>query len=52
VTRELGAVAVHTGDEILRAALLAHYGMGASFVLDTMWMVVLPERSASGPAGP
>jgi hypothetical protein len=49
VTRELGAVAVHTGDEILRAALLAHYGMGASFVLDTMWMVVLPERSASGP---
>jgi len=52
VTRELGAVAVHAGDEVLLAELLAHYGRGSSFVLDTMWMVVLPERSESQAAGP
>jgi len=48
-TRALGALAVHTSDPTLRAALLAHYGRGSSFVLDTTWILVLPERAAVGP---
>lgn len=45
VVRRVGAVTVHSGDESLLAELLERYPDGASFVLDTMWLWVLPERA-------
>jgi hypothetical protein len=45
IVRTVGAVTVHTREEALIAGLLDHYGDGMSFVLDTLWMLVLPERS-------
>jgi hypothetical protein len=45
VPRAVGAVGVHSGEESLLAELLEHYGMEASFVVDTVWLLVLPERS-------
>ena len=45
LARAVGAVAVYSGEEALLAELLAHYGSDASFVVDSMWMLVLPERA-------
>lgn len=45
VVRRFGAVAVHSGEEALLAELTDHYPVGTSFVLDSMWLLVLPERS-------
>jgi hypothetical protein len=52
ITRAVGAVAVHAGDDALLAELLVHYGRGTSFVVDTMWLLVLPERSDTYAPGP
>jgi hypothetical protein len=45
VTRVVGAIAVHSGDASLLAELLDHYGPTESFVLDTTWLQLLPERA-------
>ncbi len=45
VVRTIGAVTMHTGDENLLAEVLSHQPDGGSFVLDTMLVVVLPERA-------
>jgi len=47
VVRRVGAVTVHSGDETLLAELLEHYADRTSFVLDTMWLLILPERAES-----
>ncbi|MDH3206821.1 MAG: hypothetical protein OEO79_09420 [Gemmatimonadota bacterium] len=47
VIRRVGAVTVHSGDESLLAELLEKYSGRTSFVLDTMWLLVLPERAES-----
>ena len=47
VVRRVGAITVHSGDETLLAELLEHYSDRTSFVLDTMWLLVLPERAES-----
>lgn len=44
VVRRMGAITVHSGDEALLAELLARYPEGSSFVVDTVWVLVLPER--------
>jgi hypothetical protein len=44
ITRVVGAVGVHASDDALLVELLRHYGSDVSFVLDTIWMLVLPER--------
>lgn len=49
VVRSVGAVAVHSAEEALLAELQRHYAEQASFVLDTLWMLVLPERAVSAP---
>ena len=51
IVRTVGAVAVHSGDEALLAELHEFYSDRASFVLDTLWLLVLPER-AEAPARP
>lgn len=50
-TRTVGAVLVQSGEEALLTELLRHFGADASFVLDTTWVLVLPERAelAQGP---
>jgi type II secretory pathway pseudopilin PulG len=47
VVRRVGAVAVHSGNESLLAELTARYAERRPFVLDTIWMLVLPERAAA-----
>ena len=49
LVRRVGAVTVHSGNQALLAELLEHYTDRASFVLDTTWVLVLPER-ADAPA--
>lgn len=49
VVRRIGAVTLHSSDEALLAELLERYPDGSSFVVDTVWVLVLPER-ADGPA--
>lgn len=49
VVRTVGAVAVYSGQETLLAELDEHYAEQASFVLDTMWLLILTER-AEAPA--
>jgi hypothetical protein len=41
----IGAVVVYSDDDRLLGELLARYGRNASFVRDTMWTLVLPERA-------
>jgi hypothetical protein len=48
VLRSIGAVTVHSGDLALLAELTESFSDGATFVLDTMWLLVLPQR-AVGP---
>ena len=45
VVRQVGAVTVHSQDDGLLAELLDHFAAQTSFVLDTMWLLVLPERA-------
>lgn len=45
VTRTVGAVAVQSAEDALLVELLRHYGSGASFVLDSLWLLVLGERA-------
>ena len=54
VTRTVGAVTVQAGEDALLTELLRHYGTGASFLLDSTWVLVLPERAeqAQGPGLP
>jgi hypothetical protein len=49
VVRRIGAVTVHSGDEALLAELLEHYSDRPSFVLDTILLLVLPERAEAPP---
>lgn len=44
VTRTVGAVAVHSSNPRLLAELLRHFGGETSFVLDSIWLMLLPER--------
>ncbi|MDX1646786.1 MAG: hypothetical protein R3304_06565 [Longimicrobiales bacterium] len=41
VVRMEGAVVVHSGDDLLLAELLRHFGDGRSFVRDTTWTLVV-----------
>jgi len=41
----VGGVSVVSGDSLLIAELTAHYADAAPLVLDTLWLMVLPERS-------
>jgi hypothetical protein len=41
----IGAVVVYSDDDRLLGELLARYGRDASFVRDTTWTLVLPERA-------
>lgn len=41
----IGGVSVYSGDSLLLAQLTAHYAEAEPIVLDTMWLMVLPERS-------
>jgi hypothetical protein len=41
----IGAVVVYSDDDRLLGELLARYGRNASFVRDTTWTLVLPERA-------
>ena len=45
VVREIGGIILHSSDGALLAELLQHYGTDASFVRDTTWTLVLPERA-------
>jgi hypothetical protein len=45
----VGAVSVYAGDSLLLAQLSAHYADAAPLILDTMWLMILPERSPAGP---
>jgi hypothetical protein len=52
VVRSVGGLAVHSGDVNLLAELAEHYAEASSFVLDTTWVLVLPERSEAPVARP
>ncbi len=41
----VGGVSVYSGDSLLIAELTAHYADAAPLVLDTLWLMVLPERA-------
>jgi len=45
VSRSVGGVSIHSGDSALLAELSEHFAGEPTFVLDTMWMLVLTERS-------
>jgi type II secretory pathway pseudopilin PulG len=45
VARSVGGVTVHSGDPALLAELTRHFGDEPTFVLDTMWLLVLTERA-------
>lgn len=51
VVRSVGAVMIQSAEVELLAELLQHYPDGTSFVLDTTWLLVLPERGPA-PAAP
>ena len=48
--RTVGAVTLRSSQEALLAELLRHYGPEAAFVLDSTWVLVLPERGRPAPA--
>ncbi|MGE0160236.1 MAG: hypothetical protein AB7T31_12570 [Gemmatimonadales bacterium] len=52
VPRSVGGVTVHSGDAALLAELSARFAGEASLVLDTMWLLVLPERAAAPVTAP
>lgn len=45
VVRSVGAVTIRSADQDLLAELLRHYSDTASFVLDSTWVLVLPDRA-------
>ena len=45
VVQVVGAVAVHTGEEDLIAELMDHFAGNRSLVMDTTWLLMLPERA-------
>ena len=47
VLRSVGAVTVHSGDPGLLAELSDRFAGESSFVLDTMWLLVLTERASA-----
>ena len=47
IVHTVGAVTVHSGDVALLAELLEQHADQDSFVLDTMLMLVLPERASA-----
>lgn len=49
VVRLLGGITVHTGEEALLAELAVRYGDSISFVYDTTWTLVLPDRTGQSP---
>jgi len=49
VVRRIGAVTVYSASEALLAELQEHYSDRTSFVLDTLWLLVLPERAEAPP---
>jgi hypothetical protein len=51
VVHTMGSITVRSGDADLLAELQAHYAERTSFVLDTMWLLVLPERSEPARTG-
>ena len=51
ITWTVGAVSVYTGEQALLAELIDHFGGDASFVLDTMWVLVVAEGSRRAPGG-
>jgi len=44
IVRAVGGIAVHSGDAALLAELAARYAEETSFVLDTIWLLMLPKR--------
>ena len=47
VVRHVGSLTVHSADEALLAELLGRFAAQGAFVRDTIWTLVLPERSGS-----
>jgi hypothetical protein len=47
VTSVIGSLAVHSAREELLAELLDHFGSDESFVLDTTWIRIFPERAGT-----
>ncbi len=47
VPRSVGGVTVHSADLALLAELTEHFAGRTTFVLDTMWLLVLPERASA-----
>jgi hypothetical protein len=45
VVRSVGAVTVRSSEESLLTELQQHYADATSFVVDSMWFLVLPERA-------
>jgi hypothetical protein len=45
IVEVVGALVVHTSDAALLAELSDRYAEQISFALDTIWMLVLPERA-------
>ena len=50
VVRSVGVIAVHSSDSALLAELTEHYGRSTSFVMDTTWHLVLPDRAEALPS--
>ena len=50
VVQSVGVIAVHSSEEALLAELMEHYGRSASFVMDTTWHLVLPDRAEALPS--
>lgn len=51
IVRTVGAVSVRSGDSALLAELSERYAGEISFVLDSTWLLVLPERGPAPAAG-
>jgi len=51
VSRSVGGVSVHSGDPALLAELSEHFAGEPTFVLDTMWLLVLTDRAATPISG-
>lgn len=49
IVRSVGAVSILSPDEDLLAELLQHYANDASFLLDSTWVLVLPDRAGPSP---
>jgi len=52
VVRTVGGVAVHTGNPTLLAELAERFAPQTSFVLDTTWVLLLPERGTARTRAP